>query len=260
MKIFHELKSLAKEIPAAVWAFFVGLGIGIIALGVIWLIADTETDIPHAYLKEEGGSYELVYDGRTKTPTWVLQVLDRIQSEAEQQYEYRQNPKFSVEIQPSMSDYQGSGFEITRLLFSSGMSRPEEAYFLTNVVPMDPALKNGVWSKLNDHILSVSEENKILIVSGPLYLTEEPIQGKKYVKFQVIGKNKVGVPSHLFRAVYTGKDFSDDPEIYLVPNRKSDQVRSLKSYQIPKKEFQRLSGVLLPEEVGTYFFTPSPPA
>ena len=39
----------------------------------------------------------------------------------------------------------------------------------------------------------------VYVVTGPLYLPRQEPDGKLYVKYQVIGKNQVSVPTHFFK-------------------------------------------------------------
>ena len=47
---------------------------------------------------------------------------------------------------------------------------------------------------------SMAKKNpNVYVVTGPLYLPRQEPDGKMYVKYQVIGRNQVSVPTHFFK-------------------------------------------------------------
>jgi len=258
---FQAIKEIITEMPKGVWIFFIGAGLGAGILGLIWAVSSSGTDIPHAQIKEGDQTYQIVYNGKTKTPTWVVQTLNSdIKEIDETRYNFQQDPKISPLIQPQVADYEGSGFDIGLLVFPAAFDDIKKLFYLTNAAPFVPEFKNGYWKKLNAYIANLTKDNtKIVVISGPLYISEEAEDGKNYVKYQVIGKSKVAVPSHFFRIIYTSGNPPEGPEIYVVPNKKISETTPLKSFQIKSEEFEKISGLLLPEETMTYFFQPAPP-
>ncbi len=256
----QAIREVFKEIPKGVWIFFIGAGLGAGILGIIWTVSSADTDVPHAQIKEDGLTYEVVYNGKTKTPTWVVQTLDGdIRKIDESRYSFQQDPEIPPNIQPHITDYEGSGFVIGTLIIPTNLDSLEKIFYLTNTAPFVPELKSGYWKKLNAYIATLAKDRKIMVVSGPLYLSEEIVKGKKYIKYQVIGKNKVAVPSHFFRVIYSFVEPSTGPEIYVIPNKNVDMEVPLQSFQLKTEEFETISGLLLPENIGTYFFPPVAP-
>lgn len=57
--------------------------------------------------------------------------------------------------------------------------------------------------------------------------------GKKYVKYQVIGPHDVAVPTHFFK-IFVGEreDSTFDMEAYVMPNAPIDDSVPLKAFQV----------------------------
>lgn len=71
------------------------------------------------------------------------------------------------------------------------------------------------------------------VCTGPLYLPQREVDGKMYVRYQVIGKNSVAVPTHFFKiVVYEQEDHSLAMESYVMPNQKIDNETPLKAFLV----------------------------
>lgn len=59
--------------------------------------------------------------------------------------------------------------------------------------------------------------------------------GKMYVKYQVIGKNNVAVPTHFFKVVVMENEDNDfEMEAYVMPNRIIEDGTPLYVFQVRK--------------------------
>ncbi|CAN7951694.1 unnamed protein product, partial [Ixodes pacificus] len=75
--------------------------------------------------------------------------------------------------------------------------------------------------------------------------------GKKYVKYQVIGANHVAVPTHFFKVVVAETENAEfDLEAYVMPNAVIDDATPLKSFLVPVETIERASGLLLFDKIG----------
>ena len=71
--------------------------------------------------------------------------------------------------------------------------------------------------------------------TGPLYLPKaDPEDGKNYIKYQVIGKNNVAVPTHFFKVVVGEMEGSRDLEMeaYVLPNEKIPDHVPIQTFQV----------------------------
>lgn len=67
-----------------------------------------------------------------------------------------------------------------------------------------------------------------------MYLPQREGDGKFYVRYQVIGKNSVAVPTHFFKIVVFEMEgtCSLAMEAYVMPNQKIDNETPLKAFMV----------------------------
>ncbi|KAK7820815.1 hypothetical protein U0070_024773 [Myodes glareolus] len=71
------------------------------------------------------------------------------------------------------------------------------------------------------------------------------VDGKSYVKYQVIGKNHVAVPTHFFKVLIletTGRQI--ELRSYVMPNAPVDETIPLEHFLVPMESIERASGLL----------------
>jgi len=180
-------------------------------------------------LEREG--YTLAYDGRAKTALWVYEELtpDSIRGKSKE-FSFRQDKELPPVIRSTNEDYRSIEKESGKNEFDKGHLAPRadfkssetamwESYYLSNVSPQYPKFNRGIWKNLEEHIRGLAERyGKVQVVTGPLYLSREEEEGKRYVKYQVIGKNEVAVPTHFFKVITLGEGDSKIQYAYVLPN------------------------------------------
>ena len=75
----------------------------------------------------------------------------------------------------------------------------------------------------------------VYVCTGPLYLPKaDPEDGKSYIKYQVIGKNNVAVPTHFFKVIVGEMEGSRDLEMeaYVLPNEKIPDHVPIQTFQV----------------------------
>ncbi len=87
---------------------------------------------------------------------------------------------------------------------------------------------------------------KVRVVTGPLYLPHEEADGKRYVRYQVIGSSDVAVPSHFFKVVTVGEGVRTKQWAYLLPNESLDEKCPLSAFQTTLEKIEKVSGVIFP--------------
>lgn len=69
--------------------------------------------------------------------------------------------------------------------------------------------------------------------------------GKMYVKYQVIGKNNVAVPTHFFKVLILEKESGEiELRSYVMPNSPVDEKIPLERFLVPIESIERASGLL----------------
>lgn len=80
-------------------------------------------------------------------------------------------------------------------------------------------------------------------VPGSAYRTEA--DGKSYVKYQVIGKNHVAVPTHFFKVlILEAAGGQIELRSYVMPNAPVDEAIPLEHFLVPIESIERASGLL----------------
>lgn len=80
-------------------------------------------------------------------------------------------------------------------------------------------------------------------VSGSAHRTEA--DGKSYVKYQVIGKNHVAVPTHFFKVlILEAAGGQIELRSYVMPNAPVDEAIPLERFLVPIESIERASGLL----------------
>lgn len=80
-------------------------------------------------------------------------------------------------------------------------------------------------------------------VAGSAHRTEA--DGKSYVKYQVIGKNHVAVPTHFFKVlILEAAGGQIELRSYVMPNAPVDEAIPLERFLVPIESIERASGLL----------------
>jgi len=96
--------------------------------------------------------------------------------------------------------------------------------------------------------------NSVLVVTGPLFRpgkTEE--DGKKYVKYEVIGDNNVAVPTDFFKVILVDDDYDYKDgggkrktlECYVMSNEEIDDDIPLRDHSCDLEWIEKTAGVVL---------------
>lgn len=94
------------------------------------------------------------------------------------------------------------------------------------------------WENLERYARSCTKIYKnVYVCTGPLYLPSKDFNdGKNYVKYQVIGKNNVAVPTHFFKVIVGELDNNDgqqlEMEAYVLPNAQIPDNVALATFQV----------------------------
>ena len=243
------LCQVLKRIPIPFWTLGIGILLGIfISIIYFWPSSSQPSEI-----ETHGQSYTVSYNGKTKSPDWVSQLLSTqtiSKHRKDTERTFQPNPEIPTEISATLQDYIDGGFGVGLLVFPTNNDDPKMTYSLSNAAPIKPALKSGYWKKIDEYIYEqIQPLHNIQLFSGPLYLQKNQQDGKHYALYQLIGKNEVAVPSHFFRILYTAP--GKGPEIYIFPNEEINSATPLKSFSVSQKEFTKLSGITIPNKIET---------
>ncbi|CDQ79321.1 unnamed protein product [Oncorhynchus mykiss] len=111
---------------------------------------------------------------------------------------------------------------------------------------MNPNLNQNAWNNLEQYCRSLTKHYmNVFVCTGPLYLPRQEPDGKMYVKYQVMGRNHVAVPTHFFKVVILEKQRGEvELRSYVMPNTPVDNKIPLERFLVPIESIERASGLL----------------
>jgi endonuclease G len=198
--------------------------------------------------------YSLEYDCRTKNASCVYEFLtsENIYGKANRKgIQFKEDPLIPTIFCSNLEDFLKSGFDRGHLApCANHKNSPEEmqdTFFLSNISPQNPQFNRGYWSKLEKHVRDlIMYYQSVEVFTGSLYLSEEDSDGKKWVKYQVIGENNVAVPTHFFKVLFVQSSTKVEPIAYIVPNEPIDSNTPLEQFETTVRKVEKCAGILFP--------------
>lgn len=137
------------------------------------------------------------------------------------------------------TDYKGSGFDRGHLA-AAGNHRThqqhcDQTFYLTNMAPqVGQGFNRDSWNRLESYVRKLARKHiNTYVCTGPLYLPKRDVDGKMYVKYQVIGPNSVAVPTHFYKIIVIEVQPNVfEMESYVMPNQVIDNETPLKAFQV----------------------------
>ena len=176
-------------------------------LTVLCLISATvlgEIQKPSGFPTMEKSRFVVQYDSRSKIPLWTWEILDKEsikKNVSRDGFSFAPDPDLFPSQRSALKDYKGSGFDRGHMVPAADASRDylsmRDSFLLSNICPQNSWLNRGFWARLEHHIRELLRKNeweKVKVATGPLFLSHES-NGKRYVKYEVIGKSEVAVPT-----------------------------------------------------------------
>lgn len=209
--------------------------------------------LPQKAILIERPGYTLEYDGRTKNANWVYECLtaDCLKGQVgRENFAFAEDPKIPKTFQNTLEDFRGSGYDRGHLAPAADHKRSSDemrdTFYLSNMSPQVPQFNRGYWVKLEKYVRDLTRNSKFVhVTTGPLYLPTIEEQGKKFVKYQVIGKNNVAVPTHFFKVIVRENEYGKTKtEAYILPNQQISKDVPLMQFQATLQDVEKVSGLL----------------
>jgi DNA/RNA endonuclease G (NUC1) len=225
----------------------------LIALSAVATLFKKPKLLPQSEILIERDAYALAYDGQHRQPRWVYERLtaESIQGEADRkQFDFQEDDLIPEPLRSKRGDYAGSGFDRGHLCPAADARFSKEAmretFYLSNISPQCAELNRGYWAKLERHVRDLTRHYKAIhVFTGALYL---PIveNGKRYVKYQVIGENDVAVPTHFFKVMFCEKNGIPEMKAYILPNQPISSQKELSSFETTVEKVEKMAGIVFP--------------
>ncbi|XP_076146627.1 nuclease EXOG, mitochondrial [Alosa pseudoharengus] len=199
-------------------------------------------------------NHTLSYDQVNRTPRWVAEHLSntKLRGQADRKHcRFKPDPTIAEAFTAHNDDYLGSGWSRGHMAPAgdnkASTQSMAETFYLSNIVPQNYENNAGFWNRLEMYCRDLTKKfEDVWVVSGPLVLPEVGEDGKKTVSYQVIGKDNVAVPTHLFKVILARKGPSSDTlalGAFVVPNQPIGFDHSLMEYQVSLSDLERMSGL-----------------
>lgn len=193
------------------------------------------------------------YDSRNKNTNWSYEYLtkENLKGTASRS-QFTEDDSIPPEHRVKLSDYKGSGLDRGHMAAAGNHLHSQAAmnasFSLSNITPQFPNFNRKIWKKVETTVrklLSRRDIQALHVITGSLYLPENTLDGK-YVRYKVIGKKNVAVPTHIFKAILAEKEAQQfESYALLVPNKEEVSAENLQQYAVSIEEIENLSGLLL---------------
>ncbi|MGH7619207.1 MAG: DNA/RNA non-specific endonuclease, partial [Gemmatimonadaceae bacterium] len=154
--------------------------------------------------------YTISYNESRGTPNWVSYELDTrsLITGADRCNCFTADPLLPSAKQIFTSDYTNGGFDRGHMTRSAdrtaGNADNAATFYLTNVVPQQADLNEGVWAQFEDALADSARAGRaVYIITGPLFSTQ-PLQFLK-------NEGKVAIPDATWKIALIGPDPNDVP-------------------------------------------------
>lgn len=200
--------------------------------------------------------FVLSYDRRNRVAHWVFEHLtkDRLHSNAEisrSKCEFKPDTSLHPFFRSENSDYKGSGYDRGHLAAAGNhkmhQRHIDQTFYLSNMAPqVGKGFNRDSWNRLEKYVRNLTKVYKdVFVCTGPLYLPKVEADGKKYVRYEVIGANHVAVPTHFYKVVVCEThDAKLEMEAFVMPNTMIDDNTPLTNFQVPPESVERAAGLL----------------
>ena len=159
----------------------------------------------------------LAHSSQNKTPIWVIERLtkEKATSRVVPRYnKFQADPDLEKGKRAELSDYKASGYDRGHMAPSANMRWDRQAmiecFYLSNMVPqVGKGMNQGIWKDLEELVrVWAIDREELFVFTGPIY--EGGVS-------KTIGKNKVAVPSHLYKIVYDPN--RQEAIAFIMPNK-----------------------------------------
>lgn len=183
--------------------------------------------------------YLLSHSADRKTPIWVIEHLtaDKANGTIPRYNKFQPDPDLEEGERAELDDYKKSGYDQGHMAPAADMrwdlQAMEECFFLSNMVPqVGIGMNRGIWKNLEEHVRTwATNRGELYIFTGPIY--EDG--GKK-----TIGKNKVAVPTHIYKIIYD--PHKAEAIAFIMPNEKLNSA-DMPNYIVTIRDVEEKTGL-----------------
>jgi len=183
--------------------------------------------------------YLLAHSAEHKTPIWVIEHLtaEKAEGSIPRSDKFTPDPDLEEGERAELADYKNSGYDKGHMAPAADMRWDQQAmiecFFLSNMVPqVGKGMNQGIWKNLEEYIRKWAiDRDELYIFTGPIY--EDGVN-------KTIGKNKVAVPTHLYKIVYDPN--KAEAIAFIMPNEKLDS-KNMPNYIVTIRDVENKTGL-----------------
>ncbi|NLC35656.1 MAG: DNA/RNA non-specific endonuclease [Alcaligenaceae bacterium] len=149
-------------------------------------------------------SFAILHNGRSKTPVFVAQRLNRQMIQQARNVERRDrfyaDARLPAAERAELADYRNSGYSRGHMAPAGDMHTPqamEQSFSLANMVPQNQVQNAGAWNRIEQ-----DTRKYIMRAQGDVYVFTGPVYGSTPAR---IGQGRVAVPDHLYKVVHDAR-------------------------------------------------------
>ena len=182
--------------------------------------------------------YLLAHSQETKTPYWVIEHLtaEKAKGKLKRKDNFEPDPDLEKGKRAELTDYKGSGYTRGHMAPAADMKwntgAMEQCFYLSNMIPQNPPMNEQIWAALEENVRAWAiRRDDVYVVTGPIY--------KGGVK-KTIGKNRVGVPTHIYKIVYDPNTL--EAIAFIMPNKPIDK-KGMAKYIVTIRDVEAKTGL-----------------
>lgn len=201
--------------------------------------------------KLEKTGFTLLYDGVKKNPLWASYALkkENIIHGNIKPGAFKPDKALAPYEKTNKEDYPAKYDKcpmVPVIDMAGNLKTYSESFLLSNICPMNPALKRLKWRELEDWVRDLAQKY------GELWVVTGPVFDYKGAKTAVLGRAKIACPTGFYKVIlFQTKDYSFKSIGFYMDNAKQD--KPLEAYMTSVDDVENRTGLdffnLLPAEV-----------
>ncbi|NGX50950.1 MAG: Nuclease [Chlamydiae bacterium] len=209
---------------------------------------------PSSFPLIERKGYSVVYDGRNKIPLWTQEHLtyENVSGKIDRRLKFKVDRDIYHLHRSNDADYAGSDYQRGHMVPDADrdntMEILRETYLFSNACPQPGHFNGGIWARLEQFVRDLVTKDdydyeSVDVITGPLFLPQIEADGKRYVKYEVIGDNDVAVPTHFFKVIHAFQQDSVETWAYIIPSENYESS-DLNDYVESLDKVEKVSGLI----------------
>uniref|UniRef100_T1JEC6 DNA/RNA non-specific endonuclease domain-containing protein n=1 Tax=Strigamia maritima TaxID=126957 RepID=T1JEC6_STRMM len=206
--------------------------------------------------------FVVCYDNQTRTVCWTMELVKPQEVEKVRWLapEDRVETRVAADFQSGEADYElvSDRFKKQHAAeidyhVNRADDDAKEACAFTNVFPQSVEGKSRdaktMFDALHDYVVFISRykfTSYIIILTGALYLPQQADDGSWSVKYELIGANKVAVPTHFYKVILAPNwDRGYRFECYKFENKLYEGEIDVKNFLVSRHDLEKDTGFLI---------------